>query len=147
MFRSRRGSAIMEILISLGFITFVLFFPIAMFSINHRQTAMSTMLIHSLQIVSLNGGLPSEARDMVLRNAEQLGFDPAEVLVNAEHNGVDLTNIRISKGNTEPIRVILQYPADAEIRFLNNILGAFGLQQAEDGYFVEIGYVHSEWVE
>jgi len=118
-----------------------------MFSINHRQTAMSTMLIHSLQIVSLNGGLPSEARDIVLRNAEQLGFDPAEVLVNAEHNGIDLTNIRISKGNTEPIRVVLQYPADAEIRFLNNILGAFGLQQAEDGYFVEIGYVHSEWVE
>jgi len=146
---NRKGSAIIEILISISFITFILFFPVAMFSVTNRQTTMSTLLIHSLQIVSLEGGLPERARGLVLLNAEQLGFNPERISVNATHGGTDLTNIRISKGSSLPIRVTVQYPANAEAYFINSIARLIGSREVmdEEGHFEATGYVNSEWLD
>jgi len=146
---NRKGSAIIEILISISFITFVLFFPVAMFSVTNRQTTMSTLLIHSLQIISLEGGLDENAKRLILENAEELGFNPIYVTVSATYAGTSLTNIRIPKGSRVPIEVTVRYPANAEARFMNDIARLIGSQEImdEDGYYEVTGYVNSEWAE
>ena len=141
---NRKGSAVVEIVMCLTLITFFLFFPLALFSFTSRQTAMSTLLIHSMQIVSLEGGLTPNADNLIRDNAERLGMNSGDVLIFT----IPAQPARVSKDAVNPrIALRLQYPADFEARFLNAIGAMIGLRvMEENNYYTLTGYVHSEWI-
>jgi len=156
MANKKRGSSTMEIVLCIGVITFILFFPIAMFSLTNRQTTMSTLLIHGLQIVSLEGGLTDRAEELIVSNANRLGFNRRrpdgtnELIISSNRDargGLDAN--RVSKIDGDALIVLMiQYPVDLEARFLNsigNLINSEGFME-EAGYFTVSGYVHSEWV-
>jgi len=146
----KRGSATLEVMICIGLITFILFFPVAIFSLTGRQTAMSTLLIHGLQVISLEGGLTPSGDELIRQNAEQLGFNPQRVEVEVLHGGVDITqgHTRVEKGSTTPIRLTIRYPNSAEVAFFNNIVELVGTSEVanEEGFYTVTGYVKSEWI-
>lgn len=141
---NRKGSAVVEIVMCLTLITFILFFPLALFSFTSRQTAMSTLLIHSMQIVSLEGGLTPSADSLIRDNAQRLGMIPEDVLIFT----IPAPPARVTKDALNPrIALRLQYPADHEVRFLNAVGAMIVLEVIdENNYYTLTGYVHSEWI-
>jgi len=50
------GSTLLEILISIGLITFVLFYPIATYSLTQKENVLEDILSTSMQMASVEGG-------------------------------------------------------------------------------------------
>ena len=66
----RGGSTLLEILISLGLITFILFYPVAMYSLTHKESLLEDILATSIQMASVEGGLTDRVEDVIFLNLE-----------------------------------------------------------------------------
>ncbi len=68
--RKRGGSTLLEILVSLGLITFVMFFPVVSHSLTQKESMLEDILATTMQMVSIEGGLTDRVEDIIFLNLE-----------------------------------------------------------------------------
>ena len=72
------GSTLLEILISIGLITFVLFYPIATYSLTQKENVLEDILSTSMQMASVEGGLTDRVEEVIFLNLESKGLIPKD---------------------------------------------------------------------
>lgn len=165
----RGGSTILEILISVGIITFILFFPIATFSTMHKQNLLNDVLTTGLQIIAVEGGLTDRAEDLVYDNLESRGLLPENstetqrakigVSSNADARGMNQNNRIYRYDVNSKLSLTIKYPATEEVKMINALSKLIGVpdnnlpfrvefdETDKTFYYVFKGYVLSEKVD
>ena len=164
------GSTLLEILISLGLITFVLFYPVAMYSLTHKENLLEDVLATSLQMASVEGGLTDRVEDVIFLNLEAKKLIPEgthndsetrsriQIISNADARRGAVQNLVYRDDKDPKIYIEIWYPAEKEIKLINGLsklLGATELSlpfstKDNDGttwYYRPKGYVLSEKID
>jgi|LSQX01.1.fsa_nt_gb hypothetical protein len=165
----RGGSTLLEIMVSLGLITFILFYPIATYSLAQKENMLEDILATSIQMVSVEGGLTDRVEDVIFLNLEAKGLIPKDshdkpeirekirIKSNADARKGDIENLIYRDDDDPKIFIEIWYPANTEISLMNGlskIIGASGKtlpfrDQDGDGnwYYKHKGYILSEKID
>lgn len=159
------GSTIFEIVIVLGLITFILFFPVAMFSYTQKATLMEDVLMVALQDVSINGGLTDETEELIYLNMELKNLLPknsgeeerSQIIIksNADARNGQVQNLKYRDDEDPLIKLEIWYPADREISLLNGLnrliggtLDQFPTDNGQIRWYYRLqGYIYSEKID
>lgn len=164
----RGGSTLLEILISLGLITFILFYPVAMYSLTHKESLLEDILATSIQMASVEGGLTDRVEDVIFLNLEAKKLIPEgshndketrnkiEIYSNADARGGKVENLIYRDDEDPKIYIEIWYPADKEIGLINGVSRLIGVSDVgvpfakEKGvswYYRPKGYILSEKID
>lgn len=123
----RGGSTLFEIVVSLGLITFILFYPIGVFSLTHKQNLLEDVLTTGLQMVAVEGGLTDRVEDTIYLNLEAKGLlppnssaeqrDSVKIICNADARNGNTAALKYRDDEDPKIMLEILYPADREINF------------------------------
>lgn len=158
------GSTLFEIVIALGLITFILFYPVVLFSYNQKASLLEDVLTIALQNVSVEGGLTKRGEDLIYDNLEAKGLLPAnssteerrKVLIVCNADARENSDNLIYRDDEDPkIHLEIWYPADTEVSFingLNRLIGAATTQYPTNNgqvnwYYRMQGYIYSEKID
>lgn len=165
--KSRRGaSTIFEIVIGLGLITFILFYPLGLFTLTHRQNLLEDVLTTGLQMVAVEGGLTDRVADSIYLNMEAKGLLPpnstqaqrslVKLVCNADARGGNTAALKYRDDADPKIMLEIWYPADTEVNFMNGLSRLIGASSSEvpfkasgsnvKWYYRLRGYIMSEKV-
>lgn len=169
IWKNKRGSStLFEIVIGLGLITFILFYPIGIFSLTHKQNLLEDVLAMGLQMVAVEGGLTDRVEQTLYLNMEAKGLLPpnstseqrsmVKITSNADARGGNTSALKYRDDEDPTIMLEILYPADNEVSFLNGLSRLIGASDAEipfktaDGtqvrwYYRFKGYIMSEKVD
>ena len=166
----RGGSTLFEIVISLGLITFILFYPIATFTLTHKENLLEDVLTVSMQMVSVEGGLTDRAEDLIYQNLEAKRLIPqgesesptvrskVRIVCNADARGGNTANL-VYRDDADPtLSIQILYPADNEVNFINGLSSLLGAKGASlpykitnsgqvEWYYNLNGYILSERID
>lgn len=129
------GSTVIEIIVSITLITFLLFYPLATFTLSQKQNLLEDTLTTSMQMVSIEGGLTDRVEELIFLNLESKGLlpensyenpdikDKVTINTNADARGGHTQNLKYRDDEDPKISLEILYPADKEIRFLNGVIG------------------------
>jgi len=162
----RGGSTLLEILVSLGLITFVMFFPVVSHSLTQKESMLEDILATTMQMVSIEGGLTDRVEDIIFLNLEAKGLIPKDshndpeirekikIMCNADARNGATENLIYRDDPDSKIYIEIWYPANLEVRLINGlskIIGAgedtipFSVQDDEENwYYKHKGYILSE---
>lgn len=162
----RKGSAIIEVLISAVLLTFFLFYPIFTFSYTQKINRVEDVLTLGLQMVATNGGLNEHVAETIYRNFEMKGLLPSGdtsardsvILKSNADFRVGQSGSPIYRDDADPIISLqIMYPANKEVRFINALSKMIGAGLTElpfedldgnvDYYYVASGVIMSEKVD
>lgn len=145
------GSTIFEVVICITIITFILFYPIATFSLLNKKNLLQDTLTTTLQSTSLQGGVTNSVVTLTKENIKKKGFDDSKLIVRS--NNTNNTNLIYRESDT-PIDVEILYPANKEIDFINGLSRIIGanekslhfekVKEGEQYYYKLEGFTLSE---
>lgn len=167
--KSRKGgSTIFEIVICLGVIVFILFYPVGIFSLTHKQNLLEDVLTLGLQMAAVEGGLTDNVEGAIYLNLEAKGLLPqnsssqersiVKINSNADARGGNTAALKYRDEEDPIIMLEILYPADTEVKFLNGLSRLIGASNIDipfkvaDGvdvqwYYSFKGYIMSEKVD
>lgn len=164
----RGGSTLLEIIVSLGLISFILFYPIATYSLINKENLLEDVLAIGIQSAAIEGGLTNKVEDIIYLNMEQKGLIPKdshddqetrkkiEISSNADARGGSLENLIYRDDSDSKIYIEILYPAKNEVRLINGlskIIGAgqgtvpFSNQNGVEWRYKHKGYILSEKID
>lgn len=140
----RGGSTIFEVVVCIGLLTFILFYPVATFALTHKENLLEDTLTTGLQMVAVEGGLTQNIETIIYKNMEGKGLlptdcsdeDKSKVKINAGLYNKQNNTVSSIKGDMrsgEPGNTIYRddsqniiyleiwYPADNEVSFINGL--------------------------
>lgn len=162
------GSTMFEIVIVLSLVTFILLYPLAVFTLAYKQNLLADTMVTGLQIVAIEGGLTDKAEDLIYRNLEAKRLLPAgsneeqrgQVIIacNADARNGNVQNLVARDSSSPKIMLEIWYPANKEVQFIQGVCRLIGISQTSlpqfktpEGktgkYYYEAGYIFSEYVE
>jgi hypothetical protein len=136
------GSTLFEIVISLGLFTFILFYPIATFTLTHKENLLEDVLTTSMQMISVEGGLTDRVQNITFENLEAKGLippgkstDPAvrraiTISSNADARNGNTSALKYRDDADPKISIEIRYPADSEVKFINGLSKMIGANEA-----------------
>mgnify|MGYP001259435789 CR=1 FL=1 len=165
----RGGSTLLEIMVSLGLITFIIFYPVATYSLTQKESMLEDILATTMQMVSVEGGLTDRVEDVIFLNLESKGLIPKDshddpeirekikIISNADARNGATENL-IYRDDADPkIYIEIWYPANLEVSLINGlsrIIGAkeetipFSTKDNEGNwYYKHKGYILSEKID
>jgi len=163
----RGSSTILEVLIVMGLVLFIIFFPAAVFSTTSKNLQLQDVMTLSLQMASIEGGLTDRVEDVIFDNMSAKGLIPEpddprylaarEAVIissNADARNGNFENILARDQDMPVINISILFPADVEVRLINGIsrmMGARGdslpIRGDGDWYYSASGYILSERVD
>lgn len=159
------GSNLLTVLITMGLITFILFYPIAMFNITQNITLIEDLFSMSMQTVAIEGGLTDRAENIIFKNMEAKGIIPANssenpdirnsiiLESNADARGGNTDNIIYKTDDNPVIDFAIWFPANKDMKFLDSVRMSIlwenesGLDSKLDYYYSMNGYIISEKID
>jgi hypothetical protein len=163
---AKTGSAIIEVLICITFLTFVLFYPIFTFAYTQKINRVEDVLTTGIQMVAVRGGLDNQVADAIYANLEAKNLLPAgdagardKVILSSNADvRTGASGTRIYRDDSDPkIYLEIKYPANREVQFINGLSKMIGAGSGMlpfhdlDGtvtyYYVARGYIMSEKVD
>lgn len=134
--KNNRGNVVLEVLICIGVITFFLFYPIATFSITHKENLLQDALTMGLQAASVEGGLTDGVEDYIYSQLEKRNLLPAnstegirkmvKINSNADARNNNTDKLIYRHDNPSEISLEILYPANTEVRLLNGLAKLVG---------------------
>jgi len=165
----RGGSTTLEVIVSIGLITFLLFYPLATHSLTQKESMLEDILSTSMQMASVEGGLTDRVEEVIFLNLESKGLIPKDshnnpqvrekikIISNADaRDGAD-GNLKYRDDEDPKIYIEIWFPANAEVSLINGLSKLIGGKgeviplsaQDDDGnwYYKHRGYILSEKID
>lgn len=129
--KNKKGaSEILQILILFTIITFILFFPIATYTINQRSNMLEDTKTLGLQMLSRQGQLTQVIKDTIIADLAAKGFDTSGVIIKSS---TDTTGV-VYRDNNTPMWLEIYVPATGDVKFLQTLWNLVGLKRGMAGY-------------
>lgn len=165
----RGGSTIFEVVICISLLTFIMFYPIATFSLTHKENLLEDVLTTTMQNMSVEGGLTDRVQNLLFLNLEAKNLippntntDPAtrskvKLTSNADARNGATGNIKYRDDADPTLSIEIQYPADKDVKFINGLSRLVGATDSTvpfsvadnsnvSWYYTLKGYILSEKV-
>lgn len=165
----RGGSTTLEVIVSIGLITFLLFYPLATHSLTQKESVLEDVLATSMQMAAVEGGLTDKVEDVIFLNLESKGLIPKgshdspevrnriTVKSNADARNGATQNLIYRDDEDSKIFIEIWYPANAEVALMNGLSKVIGgksktlpfSDQDDNGrwFYKHRGYILSEKID
>lgn len=127
------GTELLQVILLLPLMTFIIFFPLATFSLNQRENLVEDTKILGLQMAARQGGVTPAVQGALKNDLKSKGFDISKTVINTNADG-SVSKPLIKRDDSTQIIIELYVPAKGDVTFLKILWGFVGLKPGASGY-------------